>query len=140
MIELLGMLLALHSSSNNAPEFLCGEFKRKCCHFNIRHQASPTEANSPWQNRAESAMKEVKVYAHSILESPNVPICVWCFAYQYAVLSLVTATDLCQLGGQRTPYELVIQYTSTPDISQYVVLQFYINSATIGMKIRKKRK
>jgi hypothetical protein len=119
MIELVGIPPALHS--DNAPEFLRGEFKRKCRHFDIRQTS--TEANSPWQNRAEGAIREVKAYAHSILESQNVPIRLWCFAYEYAadILSL-TATGLYQLGGW-TPYEHVMQYT--PDISEYVVFQFY---------------
>ena len=82
-----------------------------------------TEPYSPWQNRAEHGINEIKSYGNKIMEASNAPLRLWCFAFEYAadILSLL-ATGAYQLGG-RTPYEIVMGYT--PDISEYVSFQWY---------------
>ena len=119
LIHLFGIPPSLHS--DNAPEFIQGEFRRKCWKFDI-HQTA-TEPHSPWQNRAEGGIKEVKSYASKVMQRYEVPVRVWCFVYEYTseILSLM-ATGLFQLQN-RTPYELVMHYT--PDILEYVNFHFY---------------
>jgi hypothetical protein len=119
-IQLVGVPPSLHS--DNAPEFLAGDFKKKCRKYDIRQTS--TEPHSPWQNKAESlGVKEVKKYGCRLMEETQAPIRLWCFAYEYGadVLCLM-ATGMFQLGG-RTAYEFIMHYT--PDISEYVTFQWY---------------
>ena len=119
LIHLVGIPPSLHS--DNAPKFVKGDFKKKCRKFDI--QQSATEPHSPWQNRAESGIREVKSFASKTMERYQVPLRLWCFAYEYAaeVLSLIVPGSF-QLQN-RTPYESVMNYT--PDISEYVNFHFY---------------
>ena len=113
-IELVGLPFALHS--DNHSNFKEGFFKRMLRKFGIYQTF--TEPHSPWQNRAEPAIGEVKAYARRLMQSTNTPVRLWCFCYEYAadVLSLL-ANGRFDLQG-RTPYEIVMHYT--PDISEYV--------------------
>ena len=118
-IELVGLPPAIHS--DNAKVFMHGTFSKLCRKFQIKQTF--TEPYSPWQNRAETGIKEVKSYGRKIMESKQAPIRLWCFAFEYAadILTLM-ATGTYQLGG-RTPYEIVMGYT--PDISEYVTFEWY---------------
>jgi hypothetical protein len=118
-IQLVGIPHALHS--DNAKVFMHGEFKRTCRKYDI--QQTFTEPYSPWQNRAESAIREIKAFASKIMQRKNAPIRLWCFAYEYAcdILSLC-ANSFYPLKG-RTSYEHVLNYT--PDISEYVTFEWY---------------
>ena len=119
LIHLVGIPPSLHS--DNAPEFVQGDFKKKCQKFDI--QQSATEPHSPWQNRAESGICEVKSFASKTMEQYQVPLRLWCFAYECAaeVLSFIVPGSF-QLQN-RTPYETVMHYT--PDISEYINFHFY---------------
>ena len=119
LIHLVGIPPSLHL--DNAPEFVQGEFKKKCRKFDIYQTA--TEPYSPWQNRAEAGIREVKSYASKLMERHQVPLQLWCFTYEYAaeILSL-TANGLFQLQNC-TPYKTVMHYTL--DISKYVNFHFY---------------
>ena len=64
LIHLIGIPPLLHS--DNAPEFVQGEFKKKCRKFD-NHQ-TVTEPYSLWQNRAEAGIIEVKSYVSKIME------------------------------------------------------------------------
>ena len=119
LIHLIGIPPLLHL--DNTPEFVQGEFKKKCRKFDIYQ--TTTEPYSPWQNRAKSGIREVKSYASKLMERHQVPLRLWCFTYEYTaeILSL-TANGLFQLQN-RTPYKTVMHYT--PDISEYVNFHFY---------------
>ena len=95
--------------------------------------ATYTEPHSPWQNRAEPAIGEVKTYARRLMQRTKTPIRLWCFCYEYSadVLSIL-ATGRFELQG-RTPYEAVMNYT--PDISEYASFSwfqwcYYFNEST----------
>ena len=119
LIELVGIPPAIHS--DGAKEFIKGEFHKRCRKYTI--QQTSTEPNSPWQNRAEGGIRELKKFAGKVMTKHDVPIRLWCFAYEYSaeVLSLL-ASGQYQLQ-HRTPYESVMNYT--PDISEYVNFHFY---------------
>ena len=109
------------SESPNHSHFKEGLFKQILCKFGIPQTF--TKPHSPWQNRAEPAIGEIKHYARRIMMSTNTPICLWCFCYEYTadLLSLL-AIGQFDLQG-RTPYEVVMQYT--PDISEYVSFTWF---------------
>ena len=112
-IELVGLPPSLHS--DNHSNFKEGLFKKLLRKFGIG--ATYTEPHSPWQNRAEYSIGEVKSHARKLMQSTNTPVRLWCFCYEYCadILSLC-ATGRFDLQG-RTPYETVMNYT--PDISEY---------------------
>ena len=118
-IELVGLPSSLHS--DNHRNFKEGFFKRMLRKFGI--WATYTEPHSPWQNRAEPAIGEIKSYSRRIMQMTNTPIRLWCYCYEYSadVLSLL-ATGRFELKG-RTPYEVVLNYT--PDISEYVSFAWF---------------
>ena len=118
-IVMVGLPPALHA--DNAKVFVEGDVKRKCQKYGI--EQSFTEPHSPWMNRAETGIREVKAFGRRLLQSKQAPIRLWCFAYEYAAeICCLLATGLYDLGG-RTPYEIVMQHT--PDISEYVVFEWY---------------
>ena len=107
--------------SDGAKDFVKGAFAKKAKKYGI--SLTTTEPHSPWMNRAEDGIREVKKFARSIMEKYVVPIRLWCFAYEYgAEILCLTATGKYQLQG-RTPFEIVMNYT--PDISEYVNFHFY---------------
>ena len=115
----VGLPKTIHS--DNAKEYKPGDFARKCRKLDIPQTF--TEPHSPWQNRAETAIKNIKSYGKRIMRDTNAPIRLWCFAYEYAgqILSLI-ASGIFDLNG-RTPYEHVFGYT--PDISEYTTFRWY---------------
>ena len=110
-IEIVGLPAALHS--DNHTNLKTGLFKKTLRKFGI--WSSFTEPWSPWQNRAEYTISEVKHYARKLMQVTSTPAKLWCFYYEYSadILSLC-ATGRFDLRG-RTPYEVVTNYT--PDIS-----------------------
>ncbi len=118
-ITMVGLPPALHA--DNAKVFVEGDVKRKCQKYGIAQ--SFTEPHSPWMNRAETGIREIKAYGRKLMQTKQAPIRLWCFAYEYAAdICCLLATGLHDLGG-RTPYEIVMQHT--PDISEYVVFEWY---------------
>jgi hypothetical protein len=118
-ITLVGLPPRIHA--DNAKVFTEGDFGKKCTKYDI-HQTF-TEPHSPWMNRAETGIREIKAFGRKIMAETQAPIRLWCFAYEYAAdINCLLATGLYDLGG-RTPYEHVMQHT--PDISEYVVFKFY---------------
>ena len=112
-IELVGLPPSLHS--DNHPNFKEGIFKKLLRKFGV--PSTFTEPHSPWQNRAEPAIGEVKRHARRLMQRSNTPIRLWCFCFEYSAdLLSLCATGRFDLQG-RTPYEAVLNYT--PDISEY---------------------
>ncbi|GFH50714.1 hypothetical protein CTEN210_07190 [Chaetoceros tenuissimus] len=133
-LHVIGLPYSLHS--DNHGNFKDGLFKRLMRKFGIYQTF--TELHSPWQNRAEPAIGEVKKYARKIMISTDTPIRLWCFCYEYTadLLSLL-ATGRFDLQG-RTPYEMIMHYT--PDISEYVSFGwfqwcYYFNEDSKSKKI-----
>ena len=118
-IEIVGLPAALHS--DNHSNLKTGLFKKILRKFGI--WSSFTEPHSPWQNREESAIGEVKCHAIKLMQVISIPVRLWRFCYEYSadILSLC-ATGRFDLRG-RTPYEVVTNYT--PDISEYASFSWY---------------
>ena len=118
-LHVIGLPYSLHS--DNHGNFKDGLFKRLMRKFGIYQTF--TEPHSPWQNRAEPAIGEVKRYARKIMMDTDTPIRLWCFCYEYTadLLSLL-ATGQFDLQG-RTPYEMIMHFT--PDISEYVSFSWF---------------
>ena len=109
----------MHSDGHR--NFSEGPFKKLLKRFGIPQTF--TEPHSPWQNRAEFAIGEVKKYARRLMQSTNTPIRLWCFAYEFAAdLLSLCATGRFDLQG-RTPYECTMNYT--PDISEYASFSWF---------------
>ena len=118
-IEMVGLPYSIHSDNHN--NFKEGFFKRMLRKFGIYQTF--TEPHSPWQNRAEPAIGEIKSYARRIMQKTNTPVRLWCFCYEYSAdLLTLLATGRFDLQG-RTSYEVVMHYT--PDISEYVSYTWY---------------
>ena len=110
-----------HIHADNAKVFTQGAFGKKCSKYDIKQTF--TEPHSPWMNRAETGIREIKSFGRKLMANTNAPIRLWCFAYEYAAeVTSLLATGLYELEG-RTPYEYVMQHT--PDISEYVVFRWY---------------
>ena len=118
-IELIGLPAVLHSDNHN--NLRTGKFKKTLKTFGIRSTFS--EPKSPWQNRAEFAIGEVRRQARKLMQRTQTPVRLWCFRYEYAadILSLC-ASGRFDLKG-RTPYEMVTNYT--PDISEYTTFPWF---------------
>ena len=69
-IQLIGIPKSMHS--DNHKNFSQGDFKRQCSRFRIPQTF--TEAYSPWQNRAENAIFEVKSYGRRLMMHTQTPI------------------------------------------------------------------
>ena len=118
-VEFVGLPAGLHS--DNHRNFKEGFFRKILRKFGIT--ATYTKPHSPWQNRAEYAIGEVKSHARWMMQQTNTPICLWCFAYEFSadVLSIL-ASGRFELNG-RTPYEVVMNYTL--DILEYVSYSWF---------------
>ena len=118
-IQLIGIPRKMHT--DNHKNFAEGDFKKACMKFSILQ--SFTEAHSPWQNRAESAIGDVKGYARRLMMHTQTPIRLWCFCYEFSAdLLSLCATNRYDLQG-RSAYEHVVGYT--PDITEYVSFSWY---------------
>ena len=94
------------------------EWTKKC---NI--VASFTEPHSPWQNRAEGAIREFKKSVRRLLFTTKTPMKLWDYCGQYiARLRRCTSQPLYCLDG-RTPHELLTG--ETPDISELLDYEWY---------------
>jgi len=115
----VGIPHALHS--DDAKEFMQGSFKQLCKDYNI--PCTYTEPYSPWQNRAEGGIRELKRHVHQKMTSKKVPQRLWDFCCKWSCeVRNKSAGKLYQLEG-RTPFEAVMG--NTPDISSLVSHDFY---------------
>jgi hypothetical protein len=102
-----------------APEETEGEWKR-VVKENLIHQWT-TKAYSPWQNKCENAVGELKRHCMRISHRQRVPENLWCFTWKYTV-------KICQhisreTSGGQTPWESL--KGETPDISALIEFDFY---------------
>lgn len=65
----VGIPHTLHS--DDAKELMQGAFKQVCKDYNI--PCTYTEPYSPWQNRAEGGIRELKRHVHRKMTSKKVP-------------------------------------------------------------------
>ncbi len=98
-----------------------GIWARVCKDAGIK--TTTTEAHSPWQNRTEVEIRELKKYVRHLMARTNMPKALWDICTMYTM-------DLCnrleqpipQLQG-RTLYELLTG--NTPDFSEFLEYEWY---------------
>ena len=104
-----------------AKEERDGEWGRIVKHYHIKLRT--TEAYSPWQNRAESAVRELKKLSNRALRRSGAPTELWCYAMEWAARTMsLTAHNLPALKT-RTPEEAL--NGQTPDISEFANHSFF---------------
>ena len=88
-------------------------------HINLK----VTAPYSPWQNKAETTVREIKRYTRRKLKQKKAPRRLWSYAGKWgAALRRLTALDIPELEG-RTPCEHVTG--STPNITPYAMFDWY---------------
>jgi IS30 family transposase len=118
-IHEVGIPSSLHS--DDAKELMQGKFKDLCKEFHI--PCTYTEPYSPWQNRAENAIRELKRHVRRKMLANKVPPRLWDFCVKWSSdIRNKTSSNRFVLDG-RTPYEAVLGHT--PDISSLVTFNFY---------------
>jgi len=118
-IHEVGVPSSLHS--DDAKELMEGKFKDLCKDFHI--PCTYTEPYSPWQNRAENAIRELKRHVRRKMIASRVPSRLWDFCVKWSsdVRNRTSSTRFVLDG--RTPYEAVMGHT--PDISSLATFNFY---------------
>jgi hypothetical protein len=107
--------------SDGAKEERGAELGQIIKHYRIKTRIP--EPKSPWQNRAEAGICELKKLVWRALRCSVVPSEFWCCAIEWAArVTSLTAHSLPVLQT-RTPEELVTG--RTPDISEYAHFSFF---------------
>jgi hypothetical protein len=110
-----------HIHADGAKEMTMGNWKQICRDAGIR--TSQTEKDSPWQNRTEVEIRELKRHVRRLMGRTNTPHKLWDFCCQYVTeLRNRLARPLPQLHG-RTPYEILAGNTS--DISEFLEFEWF---------------
>jgi len=118
-IHEVGIPYELHS--DDAKELMEGKFKQICRDYGIKTTYS--EPHSPWQNRAEAGIRELKRHVHRKMKARNIPLRLWDFCCKWAcAVKACTSSNAFSLEG-RTPWEVVLGHT--PDISSLAEFDFY---------------
>jgi hypothetical protein len=119
LIRDVGIPQELHT--DGAKELTMGTWKKVCQEAGIK--TSMTEKNSPWQNRTEVEIRELKRHVRCLMTRSQTPLPLWDFCCQYVVeLQNRIACPLSQLHG-RTPYEVLTG--NTPDISEFLEFRWF---------------
>jgi hypothetical protein len=107
--------------TDGSSEEIGGDRKRTIDKYRI--QDKHTEPYSPWQNRAEHEIRELKKAVRWILNSSKVPPRMWCFALEWATeIRWHTVHDIAALN-EWTPFE---HYTGhMPNIVALCTYSFY---------------
>jgi len=110
-----------HIHTDGAKELTQGRWKEICRDANIH--TTQTERDSPWQNRTEIEIRELKRHVRRFMARTNTPGILWDYCCQYtAELRNYLARPLPQLRG-RTPHEIITG--NTPDISEFLEFTWY---------------
>jgi len=118
-IQDIGIPSSLHT--DNAKEMTSGQWETIRKDHQIKQTV--TEPFSPFQNRAEIGIKELKKHVRRLMSDTKTPKPLWDFCAQYAAeVRCITAQPLFNLHG-RTPYEIVTG--NTPDRSEYLQFNWY---------------
>ena len=118
-IQQVGIPSALHTDGAKAQTL--GEWKRITKQYQIK--VSETEPYSPWQNRAEAGIRELKRHVRRLMRQTKSPHSLWDYCCMLvAKLKTLTVNNYYMAKG-RTPYEIVTG--ETPDISEYMAFSWY---------------
>jgi hypothetical protein len=104
--------------SDDAPELHAGEFRRKCCQAGV--YCKETEPYSPWMNRAEGTIQELKRATKRAMLKTNTPKTLWdhCIELQAKIRSN-TAHDITTLGGQTPETVMGGETADISDLCEY---------------------
>ena len=107
--------------TDGAPELIDGTFGAAIKRLHINHTVS--EPYSPWQNRAEMAIRELKKTTLRTMVRGKVPKRLWDYCLSWsAEIRTFAAHSNPALEGQ-LPYEIL--HGETPDISEHIEFDFY---------------
>jgi hypothetical protein len=110
-----------HIHTDGAKEMVLGNWKKTCNEYGIK--MSQTEKSSPWQNKTEIEIRELKKHTRRFMGKMKTPIKLWDFCATYVShLRNHTVRPLIDLNG-RTPYEKITG--NTPDISELLEFEWY---------------
>lgn len=119
LIQDVGIPKEIHS--DGAKELTAGIWKQTCRETDIK--VTQTEKGSPWQNRTEVEIRELKKHVRRFMDRTSCPLVLWDFCCLYTIeLRNRIARPLPQLKG-RTPYEILTG--NTPDLSEYLEFSWY---------------
>jgi hypothetical protein len=118
-IQEIGVPSSLHT--NDAKELTSGKGEQVRRDHGIKQTIA--EPYSPFQNRTEVNIRELKKHVRHIMSKTRTPKQLWDFCAQYAAeICSLTAQPLYSLHGH-TPFEMVTG--NTPDISEYLAFSWY---------------
>jgi hypothetical protein len=107
--------------TDGAGEEIGSDWKRTIDKYRI--QDKRTEPYSPWQNRAEHEIRELKKAVQWILHSSKAPPRMWCFALEWVTeIRRHTVHDIAALN-ERTPFEHYMGHTR--NIAALCTYSFY---------------
>jgi hypothetical protein len=110
-----------HLHTDAAKEMTLGTWSKVCKEAGIK--TSTSEPYSPWQNRTEVEIRELKRHVRRLMARTKTPTPLWDFCTLYATdLRNRLARPLHQLHGC-TPYEMLTG--NTPDISEFLEYEWY---------------
>ena len=105
--------------TDNAGEELGSDWVRVLKKFLMDQRT--TKPHSPWQNKAEAAIRELKKHFRRIMNRTRAPEVLWCYAMEYvAEIREVMAGATSDL---RPPVESVLG--NVQDISEYIEFDFH---------------
>jgi len=118
-IQDVGIPSSIHT--DEAKELTIGIWREICRSHSIKQTL--TEPHSPFQNRAEVNIRELKKLTRAIMQQTQTTRRLWDLCASYvAELRTITAKPLSSLHG-RTPFELVTG--NTPDILEYITFSWF---------------
>jgi hypothetical protein len=107
--------------SDNALEETCGRSGEIMQEYRIHLQT--TVPHSPWQNRAEACIRELKKYVRKVLRQTGAPVRLWTYCATWcAAVRRFTASSIPKMMG-RVPETHM--NGSTPDISALILFDWY---------------
>ena len=107
--------------TDNAFEEVVGQWGDICSEAVIEQKQ--TEPHSPWQNRAETEIKELKKEWSMMRSKFKVPANLWCVGLTHLSKLRMKRSHLTERGDSRTAWEVVTG--DTPDISEFIYFHFY---------------
>jgi YD repeat-containing protein len=110
-----------HLHTDGAKMQTMGEWKKIVKQYHIR--TSETEPYSPWQNRAESGIRELKQHTRRIMQRTLTLTCLWDYACVYVARIHNMTINQHPAAHGCTPHEIITG--ETPDISEYTSFQWY---------------
>ena len=107
--------------TDGAKEELLGEWQRTCHKYRIQQQVTPPY--SPWWDKAEASIREIKKCDVRLLRRTNAPLRLWDYGAEWVTaIRRMTSSNMPELDG-RTGYEHALG--RQPDISPYAMFDWY---------------